>query len=423
MKKKEDILDIMVLHRQGLTIREISRRTGMHRNTIKKYIQSPQEQEKRSIKRDSILSSYLPTIEFWLDEDLSYRAIWIYDKLRSMGYSGSYDLVKKHVRRMKQQRCHKAYIRFETEPGRQAQVDFGEFQVERADGSIKKYYCFLMILGYSRMLYAEFVEHCDLPTFLECHIHAFEYFGGVVQEILYDRMKNVYIRTLSGKHQFNDSLIGFALHYGFEPLVAPAYAPWVKGKVERPYSFIREGFWHGYGFTCLETTNRDVLCWLQQKSYRIHGTTHEKVIDRYSREQPVLGALPSLAFDTSYRIYRKVTSECAVRYNCNRYIVPHEFAGAEVVVRVKDDTLRVYSDDILLGNYAIPMGKGLVIDPYGYYERLRRDRTMNRRKFGNGRVSRFKARAKATISPCKPQYAMDVEVRPLQVYATIGGEV
>ena len=90
-------------------------------------------------------------------------------------------------------------MRFETETGYQAQVDFGEFQITRPDGSVTKLYLFSMILGYSRKLYAELIERCDLPTFLDCHIHAFEYFGGVPEQILYDRMRNVYIGKIAGK--------------------------------------------------------------------------------------------------------------------------------------------------------------------------------------------------------------------------------
>jgi transposase len=89
-------------------------------------------------------------------------------------------------------------MRFETEPGYQAQVDFGEFQFEGADGTIGRVYLFSMILGFSRSLYSEFVDRCDLPTFLGCHIRAFDHFGGVTEEILYDRMKNVFVRKLTG---------------------------------------------------------------------------------------------------------------------------------------------------------------------------------------------------------------------------------
>ena len=196
-------------------------------------------------------------------------------------------------------------------------MDFGEFQVEKADGSSKKLYLFSMILGYSRKMYAEFIERCDLPTFLDCHIRAFDYFEGVPGQILYDRMKNVYIGKIAGKRKFNDTLVGFALHYGFKPEVAPSYAAWVKGKIERPYSFIREGFWRGYGYISLESANRALISWLKKKDERIHGTTHEVVSHRFSKEHPHLGRLPRCAFDTSYRVYRKVHKDCTVRFEGN----------------------------------------------------------------------------------------------------------
>ncbi|MFZ2631054.1 MAG: DDE-type integrase/transposase/recombinase, partial [Desulfosalsimonadaceae bacterium] len=126
-------------------------------------------------------------IKAWLDEDFEYRATWIYDRMVSMGFTGSYEIVKRQVREFKKEHQQIAYMRFETEPGYQAQVDFGEFQVERTDGVIEKYFLFAMILGYSRKIYAELVEKCDLPTFLDCHIRAFEYFGGIPATILYDR--------------------------------------------------------------------------------------------------------------------------------------------------------------------------------------------------------------------------------------------
>ena len=169
-----------------------------------------------------------------------------------MGFCGSYEIVKRKVSKLKNQRQALAYMRFETEPGYQAQVDFGEFQIAHADGHIQKLYLFAMILGYSRRIYAQLIERCDLPTFLDCHIKAFCHFGGVPAQILYDRMRNVYIGKLAGKTRFNDTQVGFALHYGFAPQVAPAYAAWVKGKIERPFSFIREGFWRGYSFLCLD---------------------------------------------------------------------------------------------------------------------------------------------------------------------------
>jgi transposase len=416
-------LDIAMLHRKGISQRKIARRLGISRNTVKKYIENPEFPESRwgARKRKSLLDPYRDTIKTWLEEDMDYTATWIYDRLSAMGFHGSYEIVKRTVGEIKAERHKIAYMRFETEPGYQGQVDFGEFQVARADGSIKKLYLFSMILGYSRKIYAELIERCDLPTFLDCHIRAFEHFGGVPEQLLYDRMRNVFIGTIAGRIKFNDTLLGFALHYGFKPEVTPAYAAWVKGKVERPYLFVREGFWRGYGFLCLETANRDLQQWLEKKEQRVHGTTHEVVSLRFARETPHLTALPPQVFDTSYRVYRTVQKDCTVCFESNSYVVPHTLVGKKIILRVKDKTMRIFSDDALVVTYAIPGGKGHLVQEKRFYAALKKDHAMNRRKYHHGR--RPKGRAKHTISPLKPPYDMDVEIRPLAIYDHAAGEV
>jgi hypothetical protein len=338
-----------------------------------------------------------------------------------MGFGGSYEIVKRNVGKIKNQRQAVAYMRFETEPGYQAQVDFGEFQIAHADGRVEKLYLFAMILGYSRRIYAQFIKRCDLPTFLDCHINAFAHFGGVPAQILYDRMKNVYIGKLAGKTKFNDTLVGFALHYGFDPQVAPAYAAWVKGKIERPFSFIREGFWRGYSYLCLDTANQDLGSWLTQKDQRVHGTTREVVATRFKREQPHLKVLPPQPFDTSYRVYRKVAKDCTVRFEGNSFVVPHSLVGKKIIARVKKQTMRIFDDDRLVVTYTIPATKGNLVQDRRFYQALQHDQQMNKRKYGNG--TRAKGRAKRTISPSKPLYDMDVLIRPVYEYDRLIGEV
>ncbi|MFH1546971.1 MAG: IS21 family transposase, partial [bacterium] len=185
-------MDLLLLERRGFSQRQIAKKLGISRNTVKKFIENRGDpEERKTIQRKSLLDPYQGNIAYWLDDDLEYRATWIYDRLANMGFTGSYEIVKRKVHEIKAEKQRVAYMRFETEPGFQAQVDFGEFQVENLDGTIRKLYLFSMILGYSRKIYGELIDHCDLPTFLDCHINAFEYFGGVPDEILYDRMKNV----------------------------------------------------------------------------------------------------------------------------------------------------------------------------------------------------------------------------------------
>jgi hypothetical protein len=102
-------------------------------------------------------------------------------------------------------------------PGLQAQVDRADFQIAEPNGKTSTVYLFILVLGYCRAIYAEFVNRCTLESFLDGHIRAFHYLGGIPAEILYDNMRHVVIRHLVGKVAFNPELLHFAHHYGFAP--------------------------------------------------------------------------------------------------------------------------------------------------------------------------------------------------------------
>jgi transposase len=257
-------MDILSLHRQGHSMRFIAVKLGLHRNTVKKYILGRRFPEyRRTERRVSILAPFARMIHDWLSQD-NYRASWVWERLKSLGYTGSYETVKRLVRPIKQQQARLAYIRFETMPGMQAQVDWADFQISEPDGRTRTVYLFILVLGYCRALYAEFVRRCTLESFLDGHIHAFRYLGGVASELLYDNMKHVVIRHLVGKVRFNAELVHFAHHYGFAPKACPPYAAWVKGKVERPVDYVRESFWRGY----LPIDSREAYLFFQFVSHR-----------------------------------------------------------------------------------------------------------------------------------------------------------
>lgn len=241
MISAEVFMDIIALHRQGYSIRSIAKKLGIHRNTVKRHLESNSFPQCRKKRNESILDPYRQTIKDYLEQD-NYQATWIYDRLKNMGYTGSYDTIKIYVRKIKEQETRLAYVRFETEPGLQAQVDWSDFQIQETNGKTTTVYAFVMLLGYSRAKYVEFVDQCTLQTFMDCHINAFRYLKGVPAEIVYDNMKNVVIGRKGNKVIFNTELLYFAHHYGFQPKPCPPYSPWVKGKVERPMTYILERF-------------------------------------------------------------------------------------------------------------------------------------------------------------------------------------
>ena len=449
-------MEILFSKGKELSFRAAARANGCDPRTAKKYIEHPDliGKARQSPARGSLVDPFVDVIESYLkDEHGNHRATWIYDQMVKAGYCGGYEIVKRAVRGMKERQGRLAYVRFETMPGEQAQVDFGEFQATLPDGTIKKYFLFAMILGFSRHIFARLLERCDLPSFLDAHIDAFEFFAGVPQEVLYDRMRNVYVRTLCetrdpdqpagwsgvGKPLFTQSLMTMAVHYGFQPKVAPAYGPWVKGKIERPMDFIRESWWRGYEFTSLERANQDLAEWLALKSERVHGTTRERVDVRFAREQPHLPALPPHRCDVSQRLTREVRKDCTISVDANLYLLPHTLVGSKVTVRVKHEHLRIIGPDgRLVEEYDMPEGKGNVVGlNRGYYEALLADKEMQKRKFGNRGKGKQKGRAriKPTISPTTPRYevvvepigsllgGLSVEHRSIGEYARLGGEV
>ena len=201
MKTQEDQLDMSFYVREGLSHRAIARKLGCTPRTVKKYSEHPEliGKARQTPPRTSKLDAYRDQIAAYLEEDPHYQASTIYERLCRKGFTGGYQIVKRAVRPIREAKQHKAYVRFETEPGAQAQMDFGEFQIQHPDGRVSKYYLFAMILGFSRMLYAELLQRCDLVSFLDAHERAFHALGGVPREVLYDRMRNVFIRTLVGR--------------------------------------------------------------------------------------------------------------------------------------------------------------------------------------------------------------------------------
>jgi len=411
MIAREVFMDILSYHRQGLSQRAISRKLGIHRDTVKKYITQPQAPEySKTRKKESILAPFYQMIEDWLAQD-DYRATWIFQRIKDLGYSGSYDTLKPFVRSIKARNRRQAYLRFETVPGLQGQVDWGDFKVSAADAVDLTLYLFVLVLGFSRAMYAEFVSQCTLQAFMDAHIHAFKYLGGVPFELLYDNMRNVFSGRRNAKPVINVEFTHFANHYGFKPILCAPYSPWVKGKVERPMDFIREAFWRGYRFTRLETANRDLLHWLSQTANRRTHATHRQPVDmRWQQETKNLSAvMPD--YDTAIKVYRKVYKDCMVCYNASRYQVPPEAVGKKVLLKIKDGAVRIYDDDRLLKTYAESDEKGRWMTDPAIIEQildLRREHS-NKPPYG-------RHKAKATRGLVNGSLFPQVAYRPLSEY-------
>ncbi len=237
----------------------------------------------------------------------------------------------------------KATVRFETMPGLQGQVDWGFFENYKVleNGKYKKLYCFLMILGYSRMRYIEFVTDMSTSTLIRCHVNAFRYFNGYPEEILYDNMKQVVVKRLLKQvdSEMNKQFEDFAGFYGYKPILCRPYRGQTKGKVERTVAYVRDNFMIGIRYTTLDDLNVQAYAWCQKVNAKVHGTTNMRPIDRL-QEESLLPLKREYIIDKIN--LRRVEKDCLISYAGNKYSVPAEYVGKDVAVIVLENMLAAY---------------------------------------------------------------------------------
>ena len=357
-----DLIHAMELRQGTVNISELARQSGLDRKTVRKYLTSgtlptPQHRTPKSTKLDAYREYIVQRLHNY--PDLSGKRI--YREILERGYTGKYTQVKQYLRTIRPNIVPTAVYRFETEPGRQAQVDWGDCGPVDLDGETRRLSCFAMILGYSRMRYIEFTLSTDVATLIQCHLNAFRYFRGYPREILYDNMKQVVIRRMqrSSDSQWNDHFLDFARHYGFIPRLCRPYRPQTKGKIERTIGFVKRDFLNGSSFSSLQDLNSQACQWCERVNTAVHRTTHEVPYDRLDRE-----SLASLEGIPAYRLTiteaRKISRDCYVSYHGNLYSVPYRYAGRSATGRITRGVLEVLvrgevicSHTLLVGSHRV----------------------------------------------------------------------
>jgi transposase len=345
---------IKALQRQGWAQRKIARELDLDPKTVRRALRQTTRQPYRRRKTAATL---LAGHEAFLQHravEVDYNARRLFEELRARGYQGGYDLVKLFVRplRAERDRLVEATLRFETAPGCQAQVDWGSTWAQIGDCRVRVQ-LFVMVLGYSRRLYAEFTADQTLASLIRCHEHAFEWFGGLTEEVLYDNPKTVVSkrdwdgRVIEWHPQFWD----FARYYGFTPRLCRPYRAQTKGKVESGIKYVKRSFVKGRPFPGWDAMNPMVQEWLVTVAdQRIHGTTFRKPAELFRQEQlRSQGGKPPYQLTTP--IVRVVARDCLVTVGTNRYSVPSAYVGKVVQVHV-GHPLQIYYRGELIAAHA-----------------------------------------------------------------------
>lgn len=251
--------------------------------------------------------------------------------------------------------------RFETPPGKQAQVDFAEFTVEFTDepGVVRKVWLFSLVLGHSRWLWGRFVASQNLQSVLRCHIAAFAALGGVPEEILYDRMKTAVIgEDEVGVVTYNAALVALLNHYGAVPRACQPYRAKTKGKVERPFRYIRQDFFLARTFRDIDDLNAQFEAWRTEvANSRVHATTRRVVDAAFADEQPSLKPLPAIPYSAVLTVERRVSKEGMISVGGNFYSVPDTTRRRTLEVQHHAEELRIFEDGQLIARHPVLEGK------------------------------------------------------------------
>jgi transposase len=347
MLSKEDFAVIKSLKHRGVYIKDIAAELDVAPRTISRALKRGSAPTAERKPRSTKLDGYKAKVDQLLSEGV-WNTMVILRELQQLGYTGGITMLRLYVKPKRVLRPERATVRFETEPGKQLQSDWGEVQV-MIGGKMTRVHFIVNELGYSRRFHFWCADREDAEHTYEGLVRSFEYFGGVTQEVLVDNQKSAVLKASNtGQPHFNERFVDLAGRYGFLPRACRPYRARTKGKDERMVLYIKSNFFVRFReFESWAHLNQLAEWWLRTEAdQRLQGTVKEIVAERFVREQPTLKALPQIRYDTSYQEYRQVGWDGFVDVRGNRYSVPAALAGQRVAIRIGlDGDLRIYQAD------------------------------------------------------------------------------
>ena len=407
--RAREVNDFAALKREGLSIQAISSVTGFDRKTVRRYLLEPDEIPAYGPRPAA--ASKLDAFKPYLEERLRtgvWNAAVLLRELRERSYTGGYTILKDWLQPQREAAGAVAVRRFETPPGRQAQVDWGHLGSLELDSIERQLWGFTFTLGYSRMMMAEAALNQKLGTLLRMHEEAFRQLGGVPEEILYDRMKTVWQEIDErGEVVWNPVFLDFSRYWGFTPRLCRPYRAQTKGKVESGVKYVRRNFLcglQGREPDSMEDLNNQLRQWVWNvANQRVHGTTHEQVMARWDADQMALHPLNGrAAYPFANEELRKVARDAFVSWQGSRYSVPWVYAGKEVWVREREGGVEVHHGAQRIAAHAQALRKHLIVRNPEHHEGIPLGARQDRKTLVHIR-----------------QTAPVVEIRPLAAYESV----
>jgi len=361
---------IRYLHAQGKPIRTIARELRLARNTVRAALKAdtPPHYTRPAQPNPQLVPFHTVIRRMALEQGLIGTRIL--RELQAQGYRGGKTALYRYLHTLTTaQPDPRVTVRFETAPGEQGQFDWSPYTVTIGEHPTS-IVAFGLTLGYSRRKH-HWVS-CDetQSSVFEALAAGFQHFGGVPKELLVDNARVFVQQAQPERFTWNPHFLAFCGHYRVEPIACAPYWPRTKGKVERPFFYLEQHFIKGGSWASFAAFSADLAQFVAEDlDVRVHGTTRERPLDRFVREQPVLTPLPATAFVGTHEQTRTVSWDCLVSFAGSRYSVPWAYAGQPVWVRSSQGvrlSARNQQGEVIATHSLATVKGSTVIDPTHY---------------------------------------------------------
>lgn len=318
----------------NMSFYQIEELTGIARKRASKVYRGYSQEDRK--ERSCVLDKYRPLITNWFHEYPSLKALQVYMWLKERGVEVSYPRVVQYTRdfRRKKQRV---YHQLNFMPGEEGQVDWCFIN----QPGIGKLCCFVLILSYSRYLFAHILPRHSFEFFIEGHIMAFSAMNGIAHSLRYDNLKSVVSKRMPDI-QYNPRFLEFCRHYGIEIRLCNPGASNEKGRVERVIRTMKGAFFNiAANYTSLKAINHGLHQWVENKNNTIHRATGQRPVDLLKKER--LRPLPEIPWkNVSIHTPVKTTKTGMMIFDTNYYSVPDYLVGKSLSIHSTVDMVKIY---------------------------------------------------------------------------------
>jgi len=317
---------------------------GVHEDTVKRALDLGNRGPRPRAIRPTLLDPYKPFIAEVLEQYPRLRSTRLYEMLQPRGYAGSVIQLRRYVKTVRPRSKREAFLRLSTMPGEQGQVDWGHFGKMQVGSATRNLSCFVMVLSYSRAIFARFFLNQVMESFVQGHVEAFEWFCGVPRTLLYDNLKSVVSERDGELIRFNPRILELAGHYHFAPRACAPYRGNEKGKVERVIRYLRDSFFAAREFHTLDELNSMLRKWLDEIAHvrPVPGSdSKQPIVEVLDIERERLLSLPEHGFSTDLVLPARSGKTPYVRFDSNDYSIPHDHVREPLTLVVSETRVRI----------------------------------------------------------------------------------